>query len=108
MKDPTFASAYVAFYPMLSEITRAHGYALAVHGSVTRDFDLIAVPWTKEADEADTLILAIAKFAGLITSKPDLALIGPEEKEHGRRAWSIMVGNGAVIDFSILPKEPNP
>src|SRR5271154_4799160 len=31
-------------YPKLAEVFRSHGYALAVHGSLASDFDLVAVP----------------------------------------------------------------
>ena len=105
MKDATFAPAYVAFYPMLAEIARDHGYALAIHGSVTRDFDLIAIPWRSDALDATDLINKIAKYASMFTlqNETNQVAIGPEIKPHGRRAWSILMGNGAVIDLSVMP-----
>lgn len=42
---------YAVMYPELARIAKAHGYALSVHGSMTRDFDLIAVPWTDHAGD---------------------------------------------------------
>ena len=30
---------------MLCDVAREMGYALALHGSMNRDMDLIAVPW---------------------------------------------------------------
>lgn len=49
MKPANNAPFYAAgLYPKLADIFRSHGYALAVHGSVGTDFDLIAVPWVKE------------------------------------------------------------
>jgi hypothetical protein len=107
MKEPTFAAAYAAFYPMLAELSRQNGYALAIHGSVVRDFDLVAIPWTKSATSMDTLITTIAKYAGMFSADKSKILLGPEEKEHGRKAWSILMGNGAVIDFSIMPMMHN-
>ncbi len=103
MKDATFAPAYAAFYPMLAEIARENGYALAIHGTVTRDFDLIAIPWVKECVSSDTLIHLIANYAAMFYFDKKHSLIGPEIKEHGRKAWSILMGNGAVIDFSVMP-----
>ena len=105
MKEPTFAAAYAAFYPMLAELSRKNGYALAIHGSVVSDFDLVAIPWAKDATSADTLITTIAKYAGMFSANKSNVLHGPEEKEHGRKAWSILMGNGAVIDFSIMPMQ---
>jgi hypothetical protein len=103
MKEPTFAAVYAAFYPMLAELSRENGYALAIHGSLVSDFDLVAIPWTADSVSMDTLITTIAKYAGMFATDKSKTLTGPEEKEHGRKAWSISMGNGAVIDFSIMP-----
>jgi hypothetical protein len=105
MKQATFSPAYVAVYPMLSELARSHGYALAIHGSVVHDFDLVACPWTEEASDPLSLYDAIVKWLDsrqciLEGSK----LKEPEQKSHGRLAWSIPTGNGSVIDLSIMPR----
>ena len=107
MKPPTFAPAYVALFPILAEIAQAHGYALAVHGSVSRDYDLVAIPWTEEAVDAETLIHKLADRCFLIYDKFDeygTGIHGPEEKPHGRRAWSLKIGCGAVMDISVVPR----
>lgn len=33
----------------MQAIAREYGWSIAVHGSMVRDYDLIAVPWTKDA-----------------------------------------------------------
>jgi hypothetical protein len=33
----------------LRAVARSLGYALTVHGSLVRDIDLVAVPWTSDA-----------------------------------------------------------
>ena len=35
------------------------GYAIAVHGSLKRDIDLVAIPWTKDAAPKETLLAAL-------------------------------------------------
>lgn len=104
MKAPTFTPAYVALFPVLCEIAREHGYALAVHGSVARDYDLLAVPWTDEATNAETLMLALAKRCHLIYGEFGTGIAGPENKPHGRIAWSLLIGAGAYIDLSVMPR----
>lgn len=108
MKPPTFAPAYVALFPHLAEVAQSLGYALCVHGSVGRDFDLVACPWTDEAVDAETLFIAIAKQSNVSTGKlvdPVMSGITESvEKPHGRRAWSILLGFGAVIDISVMPR----
>lgn len=65
--SPARAAAYAAFYPMLCQIARRHGYALAIHGSLHRDLDLIAVPWVEEASEPLALIKAFKKATRTVT-----------------------------------------
>lgn len=96
-KKPTYAPAYVVgIYPRLAEIARAHGYALALHGSVQRDLDLIAVPWTDGASDHTVLLSALCESI-------DVSPNGHSAKPHGRLAWSIPLWWGAYIDLSILP-----
>ena len=43
----------------IRQIARKHGWAIGVHGSLKRDIDLIAVPWTWEAVSWYELIIRI-------------------------------------------------
>jgi hypothetical protein len=112
MKPASPAAAYIALYPALCEVARAHGYALATHGSIGRDFDLIAAPWTAEAVDALTLIKALKAATGTVTHAshadeyfPDCA---PTAKPHGRLAYSLHCtdrgGDGPYLDVSVLPR----
>ena len=101
MKEPTFAPVYATLYPVLAEAARKCGYALALHGTMTRDLDLIAVPWTDEALCAHDLFKAlIVASRGHIT--PELERC--EHKPNGRMAYSILLDNGAFIDLSVMPR----
>ena len=102
MKKATFAPAYVSMYPVLSEIAREHGYALAIHGTVSSDFDLIAVPWTDKAVAGALLVNAMAERMQLCFGDFGTMVDGPEEKPHGRMAWTLGIGNGAAIDISVV------
>lgn len=109
MKPPTFAPAYVGLFPILSEVARSHGYALAVHGSVVNDFDLVAIPWTAEATDAETLIRAVAARMSYTMDQgfPIDALFEPpytEQKPHGRRSWCIPLDSGSRLDLSVVPR----
>jgi hypothetical protein len=108
MKPPTFAPAYVGLFPILAEVAQQHGYALAVHGSVSRDFDLVAIPWAKAVADAETLIRAIAAAMSYTMDTaitPDRLMEPPytEHKPHGRRSWAIPLDCGALLDVSVLP-----
>ncbi len=84
----------------LREVARRHGYALAVHGSLSYDIDLIACPWRDLATSPESLAEAIYKAVDAIvgTSKID----GPEQKPYGRKAWSIHMGGGPYVDLSVM------
>lgn len=47
-KKPTSAKPrlYAMYFQALMEIARGHGYNLLISGSMNRDLDLVAVPWT--------------------------------------------------------------
>ena len=96
---PNYAPVYAAaLYPDLAAICVQHGYALAVHGSLARDFDLIAVPWTESPSEPQAVL-------DEIQSRFNVKLVGEVGiKPHGRIAYSLSVGFGwCQLDFSFLP-----
>lgn len=98
MKPANRAPIYAACcYPDLAEICRLHGYALGVHGSLARDFDLVAIPWAKVVAEPQVVLDAICgKFA--------VKYIGnPQQKEHGRIAYTLAWLGDAFMDFSFMP-----
>lgn len=106
MKPPSCAPAYVQHYLRATEIARRLGYALAIHGTMARDLDVVAVPWTDEAVSAEVLVDELAReFAWVIrTDEGDQRhMVGPTEKPHGRRAWLIPL-MGCALDLSIMPR----
>jgi hypothetical protein len=107
MKPPTFAPVYVSLFPHLAEIANKHGYALAAHGSVQRDLDLVAIPWADDVSDAETLMSAIAEYLKIFTEMFGLEIHGPEAKPHGRMAYLIATGFGSAIDLSVMPSTIN-
>jgi hypothetical protein len=101
VKPANYAPVYAAaLYPQWAEIAREHGYALAVHGSLARDFDLIAVPWRDDAKEPQALLDAItSRFAAKLTGGP------PSAKAHGRMSYTLSIGFGECFaDLSFMPR----
>lgn len=115
MKASTNAISYMMLLPVLREIALQHGYALAVHGSMVRDFDIIAFPWVAEPSEPKALVLAIAERVCLVMPLNDIhdgrgvSLGVPEEKPLGRLSWAIPCGKaGGAIDLSVWPVASQP
>lgn len=90
-----------------------HGYALASHGTLTRDVDLIAVPWIESASGHRKLAVAIAEALGE-TGWAESCRDGhtnPERKPHGRVAYAMHLfrntepkDHGWYIDLSVMPR----
>jgi len=99
MKPANFAPIYLGLYPPLAEVARKHGYALAVHGTLGRDFDLICVPWVDEPSEPQIVVDEIVQ-------EFDIKQIGaPEKMKHSRICYTLEVSfGGCFLDFSFTPK----
>ena len=111
MKPATMAPFFAALYAPLCEVARTKGYALAIHGTLGRDFDLIAAPWTDDAAPPRDLIDALAvavdgwvpEFAKA-TDEPEPVAI-PRPKPHGREGWLIYMKRASgYLDVSVMPR----
>lgn len=97
MKPANNAPMYCAMYPSLAEICRSHGYALAVHGTMARDYDIVAIPWGEELSHHDDVIRDI-------TTKHAVTLIGePTLMRHGRMCYTLALYGEFFFDFSFTP-----
>lgn len=101
------AQIYCELLPQIRDTAKDLGYAIAVHGSLTRDFDLVAFPWSDDACDKDMLVHAIMDTLHLSKVEKELSL-QYEEKPHGRTAYAIQLGMGAYIDLSIFEAKNEP
>ena len=114
MSKPALQRLYLSLLPRCRRIARRLGYALAVHGSCTRDFDLIAVPWTLEAVEPMDLAIALSKATAKYWKGRDaFEAEGFGGKPHGRKCFTLYLGahgtgkpggsKAIFIDLSVMP-----
>ncbi len=92
--------AYMCHLPRIASKAREFGYAITVHGSLQRDLDLVAIPWSDNATEIEPLLQAICETTGGFMLEHQ----GDTQKPHGRKAYVIQLGAGLYIDLSIMPK----
>ncbi len=80
----------------MREVARQDGWALAVHGSMSRDLDLVAVPWTDTASHEAALVEAMR--AAVACALGGVAIVGAGEdgrtpgakvKPNGRRCYTL-------------------
>lgn len=93
---------YAAFLTKSRIIAEQEGYAIAIHGSLTRDFDLVAIPWTKDCSKPITLLTRLC-----FNTAWKMQHETPTHREHGRLVWSLIreeFGDPRFIDFSVMPK----
>ena len=109
-KDHDFRSLvciYAQLLPRIRTAGKALGYALAVHGSMARDLDLVAIPWVADALSAEKLVEMIADAVhgfviGDVQNRGSVTL-SPSIRPHGRKSWNICWGGVVMIDLSVMP-----
>lgn len=105
--DPDYARVFT----QARIIAWQYGYACVMHGSFTRDLDLLLVPWEERArPNHEQLLKLIAQACGLrfrdghediYKSKADFT-----DKPHGRKACSLFFpgfGDCRWVDVSFIP-----
>lgn len=75
---------------------RECGYAIAVHGSMQRDLDLIAVPWTEQACSAAELAVYLCHCMNLTQAD------NPSVRHHRRVVYTLLMGGSLFVDLSVV------
>lgn len=101
--DPDYARVYT----QVRCVAHMYGYAALVHGSFTRDLDILMVPWTPESSaKPEHLIALICDRCGLEDSGHE-----PSLKAHGRLVYTLLfAGNRKdprFIDIGFMPLDFN-
>lgn len=95
---------YARIYSKVRCTAWVYGYAAMMHGSFTRDLDLLLVPWTDSVSPA----LEQKHLITLICDRCDLRENGhqPSVKPHGRTVYTLMFqtfGDPRFIDIGFMP-----
>lgn len=97
------------FYALLYESMRKAaldcGYALALHGSMQSDMDLMAMPWVEDAKHPDELAQAIDDCIGETVWKGWWKDKDRTIKPHGRIVYTISIFSDWHIDLSVMPRK---
>lgn len=116
---PICTIVYTHVLGMLRDRAKELGYCLAIHGSMARDLDIVAVPWVESAVSAEELIEAMRVIVdgmihptGTMGGRLDpvtkqfvpAVIENPSIKPHGRLAWNIHLGGGPFLDISVMPR----
>ena len=106
---------YAFYYETLKGIAKEYGYNLVLHGSMARDLDLIAIPWSAELGDVDEMVTKFAEVLG--------GWVMPQTEAqmncfpHGRQSRIVNINRDWImdkntdqqyyIDISIIPVPEN-
>lgn len=92
---------YTILYNSFRQAALDCGYALALHGSMHNDMDLLAVPWIDNPESVETLVSKISDCIGETIWK-DHHFMNPTEKPHNRISYTLSIYSNWHIDLSII------
>jgi hypothetical protein len=94
--DPRWEEPPIPGVDPIRAAAKTLGYAIGEHGSRERDLDLIAVPWSKDAQHPAEFVVSLASLLGG-------RVLETEDKEAGRFAVTIQLdGFFKPIDLSVM------
>lgn len=98
---------YARIFTIARLLAWQEGYALAMHGSFTRDLDLVAIPWADKVCDPEHLVCRILGACENLRSQHS----NPGVKPHGRKVWTLIFagfGDPRFVDLSIFPPIDHP
>lgn len=95
------AAFYAAMWDDIRQCAMDNGWAVALHGSLSSDMDIMAMPWVEDAAPHTMLIKDIAE---LFTGNEMTAAwrIDYDSKPHGRAVATIPIWADFYLDISIM------
>ena len=101
-KHDSSVSYFLHVLPAMKLAAKHVGYALTTHGSMTKDIDLVAIPWVETTQGPHELLDALCEACGGF--RPVNGKV--EKKPHGRVAYAIFIpGSSLVIDLSVITRD---
>jgi hypothetical protein len=93
---------WVFHWPSLREAASECGWALAIHGSVVHDLDLMAMPWREDHATADNLASVLSSIINSNVEESRRSIFKyVDEKPNGRVVYTI-IGGGTYIDLNVI------
>lgn len=93
---------YSILWPSMRKAAIDLGWALALHGSLENDMDIMGMPWTENCKSHQELAKAISDCLG-DTIWREHHLTPHYTKPHGRVVYTLSIGGSWHVDLSIMP-----
>ncbi len=89
---------YAAMWNDLRQAALDKGWALALHGSLANDMDIMAMPWVKDAVPEIDMIMALKKCF----TKPKEIQLGITEMPKNRKVYSLSIWADFYLDINVI------
>ncbi len=98
-------SLYAFYFEHIKQIGLNYGYNIVLHGSMNRDLDLVAIPWSEQLGDKEQMIEDIATVIGgniLMQNRSVDNEHGDRysEKPHGRIVYIININRDFEMRFN--------
>lgn len=95
---------YAAMWNDFRQAALKCGWALGLHGSLNSDMDIMAMPWTEDAQPAEEMIESLVDCFGF--ARPPHFQIDRESKPNGRVVYTIPIFADFYLDINIIENKP--
>lgn len=93
-------SYYALLYATVREVGLSCGWAVAIHGSLASDLDLIAVAWTEDAKSLPDFLESVTDALSGTVFK--YSWNGPHQSESGREIWTLPIEGDHYLDMTVF------
>lgn len=94
---------YAAMWGDLRQSALNNGWALALHGSLANDMDIMAMPWTENAKPVWDMILALKKCF----DRPKEINVSETDMPNNRRVFTLSIWSDFYLDINIIEPIPH-
>ena len=95
------AAFYASIYNDLREAALSCGWALGLHGSLSADMDIMAMPWTEDARPVEEMIQALSDcFAG--NGWQGFHAIPNTNKPNNRVVYTMTIWADWYLDINVI------
>lgn len=95
------AAFYASIYDDLRNTALNCGWALGLHGSLSSDMDIMAMPWTEDAKPVEVMIQALSDC---FTENPfkDMHTIPHYGKPNNRVVYTMAIWKDFYLDINVI------
>ena len=100
------AAFYASIYDDLRKAAMDCGWALGLHGSLSNDMDIMAMPWTEDAKSEEEMIRALSN---VFTDNPfkDMHIIPHYGKPNNRVVYTMPIWGDYHLDINVIRSNIN-